>query len=538
MAFELSKYTDVYKVEDYEVRVRSLEQIIPLLGSYEIQEQKASLIASIKILQEKEKQLYDSLEIEGNTIQEKLENLNKNLNEYSSSHLTLLSGEGLKEVFLQEMLNQRNIEGKYLQEAVEAVLREEGVSLEQARLKGLVSKAVLTKLNELSKGNFSAKQGMTQGKLEVGKLSSAQKQKWKDLILQKFKDKNIPEVDKYLTIKDGGFTSTSFSTEVTWSSITKGLKAEDAKKLSDDEIREIKKELKKYIFEKSNSSDDKLFKQIVDHVFLEDKYGVFVGRNINGITGLLGEIQGLYYLAKIMGAKNIEVVLKGKNRNLQFLANDLNDKGKKSHRDILVNGFGIQVKNTTQDIANGLKINFASQNLETFLNTINVSNASRIALEKYYGTKAFNVPFHIEDGIFLPGLRLQDKNGKSSEKAAQFKSLYEDLHNMEDDVDKCLSLFAASLLYLDAEDTALGMDRNVLFLIGGRSFQAASVILQDILEKIESDLPGIHISSYQTTGQNIIDANNSKKYGEKNKDYSQDILQHVRLSSSYVFNFN
>ena len=91
----------------------------------------------------------------------------------------------------------------------------------------------------------------------------------------------------------------------TWSTITEDLTPTEAKeRLTENEINEINLKIKTLILSKINN-DVELISKIIDYILSKDKTAFFVGKNINDITGILGEIQGLYYLSKFLANSRI-----------------------------------------------------------------------------------------------------------------------------------------------------------------------------------------------------------------------------------------
>lgn len=528
MSLSKTSYYDIYKVADYTERVDNIVSGLALARiDGAITQTKEKLDSQIKELKTKEMALLQSLGVDS------LEELNKNIQIYNSENLKL-SGPAMEKEFTAILDEKNGIENDAFQRAIDAAIRTEGLS-------NIPVDEFHPAIMNLLKDNlrtFNAEVGISKGTREVfgTKITKYQKKRWEELLLTKgrFKYKNgtIPkEIQRYIQIKEGFSDNTSGSITISWKTETKGMTPTEAKEFKaehPDDFAEINQKMKKFIVKRAGG-DSTILSQVIDYVLQEDPYAFFVGANVQGVTGILGEIQGLYYLCRLLGGTHVL------NNRLKFLANSLNEKSKKSHRDILVDGFGIQVKNSAEEIKSKIDVSFVSQNLSTFLDQLNISPDSKEVLENYFGTKAFNIEYHVEQNgaikEYKPGL--QNKQGYIPKNGYIFQKDRERLLNMSNDVDLLLSVFAATLLYLDAFDASLGVDKNTLFLIGGASFQSAAAILTDIKEKIDNDAPGIHISSHQTTGKNIIDALNSGQ--SRNQNYSQEILKHINLTSSYKF---
>ena len=269
-----------------------------------------------------------------------------------------------------------------------------------------------------------------------------------------------------------------------------------------------------------------MINKIIDYI-LEEKnyYAFFVGRNENDITGLLGEIQGIYYLSKFLGGFNEGLI--------QWRGGTYTgDKSTKPHQDILLNGLGIQVKNTTREIFDSFgEVGFTEASIPTILERINISSYAKDVFENFYGTVNFNIEYHYdgrrkEGTRYLPGLRMSDKNAK------RFKNERQNLLKYQQDIDNLLSLFGATLMYLDVYEDSQKLDANVLFLLGGVAFQTASQILSELLEDIKREEKKFRITASYKQDKNIITALNSNT---RDPNYSQEVLKNIKLTSAYLF---
>ena len=150
-----------------------------------------------------------------------------------------------------------------------------------------------------------------------------------------------------------------------------------------------------------------LISLIVDHVLQQEPHAFFVGKNVNEITGILGEIQGLFYISTFLRSKN-------SNANLIWKGGKISgNSSHKPHQDLLLDEkFGIQVKNTTKDILNEQsKVGFSENTLDYLLSSkLNLNENIIEIFRTYYGTLNFNVPYHRDEGIYLPEIRETDKN--------------------------------------------------------------------------------------------------------------------------------
>lgn len=112
----------------------------------------------------------------------------------------------------------------------------------------------------------------------------------------------------------------------------------------------------------SQVKDGELVRKYIKKMLDKDPYIFFVGKNINDITGILGEISAVTAVSELL--ENVDP-----DKVLNWVANEKVDH-KKLSIDILLKEIGnIQVKNTSKDIAviPEIDINFAQGNVDTIL---------------------------------------------------------------------------------------------------------------------------------------------------------------------------
>lgn len=112
----------------------------------------------------------------------------------------------------------------------------------------------------------------------------------------------------------------------------------------------------------SQVKDRELVRKYIKKMLGKDPYIFFVGKNINDITGILGEISAVTAVSELL--VNVDP-----DKILNWVANEKVNH-KKLSIDILLKGIGnIQVKNTSKDIAviPEIDINFAQGNVDTIL---------------------------------------------------------------------------------------------------------------------------------------------------------------------------
>lgn len=211
---------------------------------------------------------------------------------------------------------------------------------------------------------------------------------------------------------------------------------------------------------------------IVNYVISKDPAAIFIGENEKAITGLCGEIEALCYLGELLGDKfslNPKV--------LDWAAKN-KDNGKQYHADILLDEFGIQVKNSTKEFMDE-DIGFVNSSLKTFLlkvldSTIDVENVMSVYQAYYfnqpyiatYNKTAHTASFQVGDNPVFSGTRQMIESLKTA-------------------ADSILSKLEATLLYIGVGDASNNQFGNVMFFVGGELF-FASEILTDILDKIKT----------------------------------------------------
>lgn len=519
----LKTYTDVYNVDNYQTRVSDIAQGISELKSGNFYSEAAHQIKrQIEILKTKEKRIFKTLHVAD------INELNDRLEKYKRAVINL-SGPGLYQSFVGVLKEKNAAEFEAFNNAVDAIITENILNNEPIIDIG-VENAANKVLEVLNKGvgkkvHFHSHRGMTSKTFFPSSFTAEQKKEWKTKIKKKEPPFNHPLAEKWIEISNIETNKNSINYEFTWFDATEQLTQSEAKSLDENEVKEINKKIKDLIILKVDSEDTKLISEIIDHILHKNYYAFFVGRNENDITGLLGEIQGIYYLSKFLGGFNEGLI--------QWRGGTYTgDKSAKPHQDILLNELGIQVKNTTREIFDSFgEISFTEASIPTILERINISPHAKDVFENFYGTVNFNIEYHYdgrrkEGTRYLPGLRMSDKNAK------RFKNERQNLLKYQQDIDNLLSLFGATLMYLDVYEDSQKLDANVLFLLGGVAFQTASQILSELLEDIKREEKKFHITASYKQDKNIITALNSNA---RDPNYSQVVLKDIKLTSAYLF---
>lgn len=323
----------------------------------------------------------------------------------------------------------------------------------------------------------------------------------------------------------------------------------DKNKLGLENLKEYEKvveKVKDFLKNKIKEvNSDPTFASCVEEVIdRAENVDLFAGQNAaKKLTGLLGEIQGLYYIRSIIKNK------KSYNSSVKWMATEAVS-GKQPHTDLLLQStlgeFGIQVKNTTFSAAQQeinfqsfksemLKISEAGASYEMpsiFSNYINLNNDPELfeAIATLIGMEGFNIPY-IWDNQKASEAELDEVPAFSSTRIAIMEAA--------ELARKALNMYAASLMYMQlSKDIKMESGGgNSLYLIGGSLAITSASILSDIIKKIEDNIQSFKLSvnvhqredekSKFKGDQTIVDFLNNEGSHRGN--------MYITLSSSYTF---
>lgn len=323
----------------------------------------------------------------------------------------------------------------------------------------------------------------------------------------------------------------------------------DKKKLGLESLKgyeTIVKKVKDFLKEKiKNQNSDKTFIECVDEVIdRAANVDLFAGENApKKLTGLLGEIQGLYYIRSIIKNKKIDKA------SVDWMATEAVS-GKQPHADLLLKtalgDFGIQVKNTTISAARQeisfqsfkskmLKLTDAGATFEmpnVFSNYVDLSKDSEMfeAISTLIMMENFNIPYVWENGKAYKATMAEvptfEPTGIAIIEAAKM-------------AEKAFNMYAASLMYMQLSNE-VNLDAggsNSLYLVGGSLAITSASILIDIINNLEKSIQSFKLSvsvhqreddkSKFKGDQTIVDFLNSSGSHVGN--------MYVTLSSSYTF---
>ena len=282
----------------------------------------------------------------------------------------------------------------------------------------------------------------------------------------------------------------------------------------------------------SGVSDINAFNEALDEVFSKlSMTDLFTGGNApKKMTGLLGELQAVYF---------IKSIIKGRDINVSWNATTLAD-GAQPHRDLIISTlqsqYGVQVKNS----ANNLKkeINFQSFKTETakkiqdgtlfmdmpenFKNyAFSINKDVFEAATTISAMKNFNIMYRWEDKHAVAG---------NNDEFADVRKRIESAAAL---AEKALQAFSAAMMFMQTSaDIKDNQDANSLYIIGGVMAISSASILSDVIEDIEKDVRRFNINT--KVSQKSKDAGTIVEFLNNNKGRHLDYFS-VSIQSSYNF---
>ena len=306
-----------------------------------------------------------------------------------------------------------------------------------------------------------------------------------------------------------------------WYTITKGATETT---VDQEQIPIIKNALITYL--QQFIKDDTLI-NICNEVFSKKASTFLLGKNVqNGITGIMGEIQGLYIMRKLIAPSYQNKI------NFEWVGGIDNP-----HEDLRLigelaeQGTGIQIKNTTRDVLQQeweTSIAFASRVVETFFDFTDIAPEDQDILTQIYQMDTFNVEFTKQEDDYVA-----DSN-------PDFAPLRERITSLKYLADKILSVFGTALVYMSTASTAdkIGSKGNLFYLLGGAKIYAASEMFLNIEKQLRGGERFLSVQGSYVGGDksvhNIVDYMN--RYGTGIlRENRNEALGNLVLTTSYLF---
>lgn len=508
----------------------SFDALITLSDKYNVDTMKRQLQAQINKLKSQEAAFLSALGAKN------LNEINARLKQYRQDFPKIknLSGIDLYWQFLNSIeSSQTYLEDKEQQEFIDFFSR---VNIEEITPTEDFIAWFQAILNSASTGTVHSTRGYEQAtgieQVILKRLTAQQKRRVKEFMAGKRKQtKN----NKYtITVVESADTVTTSLDRKDWATLTKNQKKAEIEELmakgllSESQLNDMLRQIYSLIVSKG-PSENKYFRQAVGEVIFEksSKTKIFYGGNLmNGIAGLLGEIQALFFMKSLLGDAA------SSNSSISWVGGIDNP-----HEDLILQAagdrIGIQVKNSYKDLESLMKledVSFmtrAASSFEEVKKQIGANDYQDITT--IYEMSAFNIEYVVKEGIYKPG-----PNDK-------FAPSRDNIDFLAAEADRIMALFAGALMYMavgeEFSNISLG---NSVYIVGGATMKFASEILLSIFSKLENyeKDTGFKITSYYKKGANKI--GNIADYFNANKGHHgrsvSEALGQMFLQSSYTFN--
>ena len=350
---------------------------------------------------------------------------------------------------------------------------------------GYLNANVATKTGQ--KGRLKAKAKGLQGfsgnfeDLTAKELTSTAKERIEALVTEYTKDlRGDKPVYDYIIDK-----SSVTLEPMDWTGIVKGLTVNQAKRLlDDDQLQQINENIKQLIKGYAQASNESVLTQVLDLVIRTNKYAFFVGKNLKAITGLLGEIQGVYYLSVLTNtAPSLWYPGDGPGEfaKMQWVADIRRGKlSQKASIDILLDNVGIQVKNTTREMTDDFYnvVEFAhGVSLNELAMVLDIQDSAFMdAISSLYQTYGFNVEYQRRDGKYV---------AEANEEFAPTREQMEVLLSL---AERLFGVWLECAMHMGANksfETALETNVNAIYFINGLFYSSSEILimLYDALRK-------------------------------------------------------
>lgn len=245
------------------------------------------------------------------------------------------------------------------------------------------------------------------------------------------------------------------------------------------------------------------FEQAIRDIVTNYPASLFMGGNVQGVIGILGEIQGLYYIYSIMGDNYPTVppdIL------VQWIGGDTTaGSGAKTGADIFIAiaekaGYGIQVKNSMDELSSTSFSDFTlkdtgenaffSQLVEFGIDPNIVS-----AIEDVFMMRGFNIGYHYNG--------LQPVAGEPyGPRAGEYRTDYTKILELVERAQRFMALAAAMIMRIQYLKGINYKESNTLWLIGGTAAISAAQILRDLIDQINNVE---NSNTFKTTATTYVD---------------------------------
>ena len=229
------------------------------------------------------------------------------------------------------------------------------------------------------------------------------------------------------------------------------------------------------------------FNQAIRDIVSNYPASLFVGSNEQGVIGILGEIQGLYYVYSIMGDLRSDIDPK---TLVSWIGGDTTVGGSaKTGADLIVQlgeklGYGIQVKNS-MDLTGATNLSDfilgKNQRESEFYNQLvnfGIDEDVVVAIEDVFNMQSFNIGYHFEGDVAEEG----NPRGRF---AAQYLTTYDKVEKLVVDAQRFMALAAVRIMRIQYLEDQGFKQNNTLWIVGGTAIISAVQILDDLIREID-----------------------------------------------------
>lgn len=273
------------------------------------------------------------------------------------------------------------------------------------------------------------------------------------------------------------------------------------------------KEFFSTIFNTSDVSDaaflQSKFDAALERIIREYPAALFTGRNDQGVIGILGEIQSLYYIYCILGENKPsiapETLAQWVGGNTEAAEDNVKPGADIILRGVAENmGYGIQIKNS-MDLTRATSFSdftlyqkggkSFNQQMIDFGIEPDVVNA----IEDIFVMQSFNISYHLMGRIAVEG-------SPKGINADVYLKDYDELGELAKLAQRFMALAAVMIMRIQYLEGQGFEQNNTLWIVGGSAVVSAVQILNDLIQQINGKLDG---NIFKTVAKTFLD---DKKY--------------------------
>ena len=232
------------------------------------------------------------------------------------------------------------------------------------------------------------------------------------------------------------------------------------------------------------------FNQAIRDIITQYPGALFTGSNEQGVVGILGEIQGLYYIYSILGDLNPSI---DPQTLVQWIGGDTGvGGGVKTGADLIVAigeklGYGIQIKNSMDltDDTSFSDFSLGRGNVDKgFIQQLvdfGIDSSVVEMMEDIFMMKGFNIGYHLKGNKAVEGQALYGD-------VITYKTGYDQLLELVERANRYIALAAVMIMRIQYLEGQGFYQNNTLWIIGGTAMVSAVQILDNLIKQIDGEL--------------------------------------------------